>query len=101
MADTAQQPQDNQGSEPVPFDERTRRVMELRRQIREGTYRPEPEAIALAIMREWGLSGDLLDEVAPAPAASTDEGFKAVAARFVIPPTAPGEAEPPASARTA
>jgi len=99
MADTAQQPQDNQGSEPVPFDERTRRVMELRRQIREGTYRPDPEAIALAIMQEWGLSGDLLDEVAPVT--SADEGFKAVAGRFVVPPTAPGEAEPPASARTA
>jgi len=101
MADTAQKPQDNQGNEPLPFDERTRRVLELRRQIREGTYRPDPETIALAIMREWGLSGDLLDAVAPGPAGSPDGGFKAVAGRFVVSPTAPGEAEPPASARTA
>lgn len=86
MADTNQTRTRNPQSELVAFDERTRRVMELRKQVREGTYRPDPQAIAEALMREWGLVGELLEEVAaPMPAVATAEDRRAAAVtRFVV-----------------
>lgn len=87
MADTDRKPQDHQAPEPMPFDERTRRVMELRKQIREGTYQPDPHAVAEALMREWGLMDELLEE----PDGPAD--LRAAAARFIVPPGEP-EADP-------
>ena len=86
MTDTPQTPDSNPENAIVAFDERTRRVMELRKQVREGTYRPDPEAIAAALMREWGLVGELLDEVAgPMPAVETaNDRREAAANRFLV-----------------
>jgi len=53
MADTQSKPEVARETEPTPFDDRTHRVMELRRQIREGTYRPDSGEIARALLREW------------------------------------------------
>ncbi len=39
-------------TEPIAFDGRTRRVLELRRQIAEGTYRVDHRGVAAAILRE-------------------------------------------------
>lgn len=86
MADTTQTRTSNPDSALVAFDERTRRVMELRKQVREGTYRPGAAAIAAALMREWGLVGELLEEVpTPMPAVATTEDRRAAAVtRFVV-----------------
>ena len=97
MADTGRKPRRNPGSEPTPFDERTRRVLELRKQVREGTYRPDPEAIARALLCEWALAGDPLDE--PALASSAD--LRALAERFVVAPGGPDEDTPAPEARIA
>lgn len=90
MADTTQTRTSNRERDIVAFDERTRRVMELRKQVREGTYRPEPSEIATAMLREWGFMSDLLEEVAePMPAVATaDERRAAAASRFVVGRTA-------------
>ena len=92
MADTTQTRTSNSERPLVAFDERTRRVMELRRQVREGTYHPDPAAVATALMREWGFMDDLLEEVAePMPAIETaDERRAAAIDRFVIGKTATG-----------
>jgi hypothetical protein len=75
--------------EPVAFDDRTRRVMELRKQIREGTYRSDPRKIAEAILDEWIAFGDVAvrDEELPTVESSADR--KAVGKRFVVAPGAP------------
>ncbi len=96
MADTERKPQPPTASDPVPFDERTRRVLELRRQIREGTYRPDPRAIAEALLREWSWRGATVSE---SPAAAID--LRTVAAQFVVPPAGPADEEPARDARTA
>jgi len=90
MADTTQTRTSNPERAVVAFDERTRRVMELRKQVREGTYRLDPAAVATALMREWGLVGELLEEVpAPMPAIGTAEQRRAAATtRFVVGKTA-------------
>jgi hypothetical protein len=89
MADTAKTPSSNPEAAVVAFDERTRRVLELRKQVREGTYRPDPSAVAEALLREWELFSDLLDE-APAlmPSVGTSMERRATAAgRFVVEPS--------------
>jgi hypothetical protein len=98
MADTRPKPKVTPGAEPLPFDDRTRRVMELRKQIREGTYRPDPEAIARAILRDWALAGGLVDEPGPETA---DGDIRASAERFVVRPTLQDEDAPAPAARTA
>lgn len=101
MADTIPKPELTRPAEPVPFDDRTRRVMDLRKQIREGTYEPDPGAIARALLREWTLNGDLLAEPGvPEPAEAADD-FRAAARRFVVQPCSPGEDTPAPTARTA
>ncbi len=86
MADTAQTLSSNIQEAVVAFDERTRRVVELRKQVREGTYRPDPAVVAAALLREWGIVGELLEEVAePMPSVSTaDERRAAAVSRFVV-----------------
>lgn len=83
MADTALPPHRNSEMSVVAFDDRTRRVMELRKQIQEGTYRPDARAVAEAIMREWDLAGDMFEEVAP-PVSTAAERRAAAMDRFVI-----------------
>ncbi len=86
MADTSRTPDSNPEEALVAFDDRTRRVLELQKQVREGTYRPEPQAIAEALMREWDLLGELTEEVAaPIPTVETAEARREAAeARFVV-----------------
>ena len=86
MTDTPQTPDSNPENAIVAFDERTRRVMELRKQVREGTYRPDPDAIAAALLREWGMVGELLEEVgSPMPAVETaDDRREAASNRFLV-----------------
>lgn len=101
MADTIPKPEVTRATEPTPFDERTRRVMVLRKQIREGTYRPDSRAIARALLRVWAQSGDLLaGPGAPGPA-DVPGDFRATAERFVVRSGGPGEHTPAPEARTA
>jgi hypothetical protein len=37
----------------VPFDDRTRRVLELRELVRCGAYRPDPDEVARALLEHW------------------------------------------------
>lgn len=99
MADTRPKPEVTRATEPMPFDDRTRRVMELRRQIREGRYRPDPEAIARALLREWALAAEGIE--APSAPAPLGGDFRAAAERFVVRPGAPDEDTPAPAKRTA
>ena len=90
MAGTSQSPNSN-SNEPVAFDERTRRVLELRRQVRAGLYQPDPEDVARAILHEWTAVGEDLARNPPPPTGAT---VKAVAAHFIVKRT-PREAGDP------
>jgi|GEM_PF-4733732 len=87
MLDTTRTPA-SELPEPIPFDQRMRRVLELKRQIREGTYRPDAKEIARAILAHWFALGlELENETTKAPVDTSVER-RAAAARFVVPPTA-------------
>ena len=80
MPDTSRTPA-SRPTEPIPFDERSRRVLELTRQVREGLYRPDPEEVARAILREWFEFGlELEREASPAL-------LERPASRFIVPRT--------------
>jgi hypothetical protein len=96
MADTERKPQPTTTNDPMPFDERTRRVLELRRQIREGTYRPDPRAIAEALLEEWSWHDAGSSET---PAAGVN--VRAMAGRFIVPPAGASGQESAPDARTA
>lgn len=74
----------------LPFDARTRRVLELREAIRSGTYRPDPREVAAALLRHWADAA-----VEPGPAAPTADDFDP--ARFLV----PASPEPAAPSRSA
>lgn len=78
MANTGQSPESND-RQPVAFDPRTRKVMELHRLVREGRYRPDPAEVARAILREWSVA----EQAEPAPQGKT------FAERFIVAPAAP------------
>ena len=83
MADTTGTPNGNFSTEPLPFDERTRRVLELRRLVREGLYQPDPHTVATAMLREWLDTAELtLAEIRPS--VETREDRSAAAALFVV-----------------
>ena len=82
MANTNQSPISN-NREPVAFDDRTRRVMELRRQIREGTYRPAAEEVAAALLRDWSALSDVTHEFA-LPPIDANPDTSSFAGRFVV-----------------
>jgi hypothetical protein len=75
--------------------------MELRRAIREGKYRPDPEAIARALLGEWATAADLLADPAAPEAATLPGEFRAAAERFVVRPCAQDEDTPAPAERTA
>lgn len=89
MSDTARTPKNHETSEPVPFDERTRRVMELRKQVREGTYRPDAGEVARAMLGEWIASGEFTAEEVPHPPVESADDRRLVATRFVVAPSKP------------
>lgn len=98
MADTPGSPKRNLSTEPLPFDERTRRVLELRRLVREGLYRPDPHEVAAAMLREWlDTSASTLKELRPAVETARDRSV-AAAALFVV---ERGTEEAPASEQIA
>ncbi|MCC6268622.1 MAG: flagellar biosynthesis anti-sigma factor FlgM [Dehalococcoidia bacterium] len=99
MADTTHTPDGNPANDPVPFDDRTRRVMELRKQVREGTYQRDPAEVARAILREWIANGDALGTNVAVPVVETAPQRHAAAGRFLV---ASGEANAePDEARSA
>ena len=63
----------------IPFDERTRRVLELRELVRRGAYRPEPREIARALLAH-ALACPAPEEAGPLPAFDP--------ARFIVRPAA-------------
>ena len=71
----------------VAFDARTERVLELRRQILEGTYTIDHRAVAAAMLREHLAIDAAFEPSAPAVPASSP----AVAdfSRFLVAPTTP------------
>ena len=84
MAQNNETPASLPANEPVAFDDRIRRVMELKKQIREGTYRIDDEAIAKAILGEWISVGDIVIHDDVTPVVETAAERKAVGARFVV-----------------
>lgn len=50
----------------VPFDDRTRRVLELRELIRRGAYQPDPRAVARALLEHWRDTREI-DYAPPTP----------------------------------
>ncbi|WP_322818193.1 flagellar biosynthesis anti-sigma factor FlgM [Tepidiforma sp.] len=60
----------------VPFDDRTRRVLELRELIRRGAYQPDPQAVARALLEHWRDTRDI-DSATP-----TSQEFEP--SRFVV-----------------
>lgn len=59
----------NQDPKPavVPFDDRTRRILELRELIRTGRYCPDPREVARAIL-EHARTAPAFDDAPAAPA---------------------------------
>ncbi len=86
MADTSRTPDSNQ-KEPLALDERTRRVLELRKQVREGRYRPDPRTVARAILAEWFAVGLELEQEEAMPTVTTSSDRRRVAERFIVEPT--------------
>ncbi len=60
----------------LPFDARTRRVLELRELVRRGAYRPDPREVAAALLRHA--------ERFPAPAETEPRAEAFDPARFVV-----------------
>ena len=83
MADTTRTPGSN-SNEPIAFDERTRRVLALRKQVREGTYRPDPTQVARAILSEWFAMGLELERETPMPAVHSAADRQQLAGRFLV-----------------
>ena len=86
---TTNRPLSRNHSEPIALDERTRRVLELKKQIREGTYRPDPREVARAILAEWFEIGLQLEREAETPEVETAAGRRQAAARFIVEPGKP------------
>jgi hypothetical protein len=66
--------------EPVGFDARMRRVLELREMVRQGRYVVDPGEVAAAILAEWFVAQSGVEP--PGPPANA-------LSRFLVPPTPP------------
>lgn len=66
--------------EPIALTERTRRVIELRRAILEGTYNVDPVEVAAALLKAWRVDGVLAPEARPARDAANMDSMR----RFVV-----------------
>lgn len=84
MTDTARTPSQQSG-EPIAFDARTRRVMELKRQIHDGTYRTDARAIARAILSHWFALGLELEREATQPSVESAHERRQAGSRFLVP----------------
>jgi hypothetical protein len=92
MSDTAHTPSSNPQNEPIGFDARIRKVMELRRLVREGLYRPDAEEVARAILAEWEAVGGEVERESPPADVSTCEGRRQIAEHFIRKPQSDTEA---------
>lgn len=84
-------------TDPVAFDVRTRRVLELRRQIEAGTYAVDHALVAAAILREHFAIEPALAPSAPTVVGATPSVREF--SRFVVPPATLGA--PGTTGRTA
>ncbi len=99
MNDTLRTLESNRTTDPVAFDERMARVLELRRQVLEGSYQLDAAEVAKAILGEWIASGELAPREVPLPAIESAEDRRVVAQRFVVAKSE--RADSATSARTA
>lgn len=100
MTDTLPTLDSNPSEQPIAFDARTRRVLELRKQVREGTYVLDAREVATAILAEWLAAPELDAGEQSAPSIDSAAGRRTVGARFVVAKSEP-EAVAVATARTA
>lgn len=83
MPDTTRTPASHT-NEPIAFDERARRVLELRRQVRAGTYRPDAKLVARAILSKWFALGLELEREAARPATEAAADRARFTGRFIV-----------------
>jgi len=83
MADNMRTPDENP-SEPLAFDERTRRVLDLRKQIRAGTYSPDAKAVAEAMLSDWMAIGERMEAADILPHVESPSDRRAAGERFVV-----------------
>lgn len=84
MARTTDNSDSDSSREPAAFDARTRRVMELRAQVRGGVYVPDALEVAGAMLDEWLATQDTGTSTGVTPSVDSEEVRLAVAARFVV-----------------
>lgn len=99
MSDTSRTPESN-SKEPIPFDERARRVLELKRQVKAGLYRPDAGEVARAILAQWFELGLELEREARQSAVAKAADWQRTTSRFIVEKTAAGADEAEAT-RTA
>jgi hypothetical protein len=70
--------------------------MELRKQIKDGKYQVDAEAVAQALLAAWSANGTLGRDN-PRPSVDTPEQRRSAAARFIVAPSecdaSPSESE--------
>jgi hypothetical protein len=78
----------------VPFDDRARRVIELREQVRAGAYRPDPWEVARAILAhtEHAEHGEVAGTAPLAEHQSAETTF--TPSRYIVPRSRPASATP-------
>jgi hypothetical protein len=84
----------------VPFDDRARRVIELREQVRAGAYRPDPREVARAILAhtehtEHTEHGEVAGTAPPLDHQSAEATF--TPSRYIVPRSRPARPNPAAS----
>ncbi len=78
-------------TDPIALDARTRRVLELRRAIIQGTYKIDAEAVATALLRDWAANANAAsDDQADVPPATMESML-----RFVVRPKKRAAESPP------
>ena len=87
MTDTPRTP-NGHSNEPIPFDERARRVLELKRQVKAGLYRPDPKDVARAILAHWFELGLELERETTVSKSAAPADAREFASRFLVENTA-------------
>jgi hypothetical protein len=75
----------------VPFDDRARRVIELREQVRAGAYRPDPREVARAILAHTEHA-EVAGTAPPLDPQSAETTF--TPSRYIVPRSRPARATP-------
>jgi hypothetical protein len=87
MTDTPHTP-NGHSNDPIPFDERARRVLELKRQVKAGLYRPDPRDVTRAILTHWFELGLELERETTASVAAGPTDARDFASHFLVEKTA-------------